>query len=255
MNPPNLMTSRSLTKVAEEFWQRTGGDRSFPCNLESGVLWILPLAIVRVPRLQTQSVRDWLCQNGIAARIIPTPDRPLRACIVASRGCGIVFLDGLDGADEQRMSLAHEVAHFILDYLIPRDRAIDALGPSILDVLDGDRPATPAERLSAVLRGVPIGVFSRLWHRGPAGGIEESGTLDCEDAAEGLALELLAPRREALRRIRRSGIDATDQQAIADFLRKDFDLPRGAARSYAVVLSTALKPTPTMRSWLGIDRG
>lgn len=248
------MKSSELTRIAEVFWRMTGGDRSFPRDLEAGVLWALPLAVVRIPRLQTQTVGDWLSRSGSAAQIVPSPNRRLRACIVASRGCGVIFIEGVDTADEQRMSLAHEIAHFILDYLLPRDRAISALGPSIIQVLDGDRPATPAERLSAVLRGAPIGVYTRLWHRGHAGRIEDSNTLDCEDAAEELALEMVAPRREVVSRIRRSGVDAGDPQTIADLLQARFGLPLPTATSYAAALSTALRPAPSMRSWLGIDR-
>jgi len=247
------MTSSELMRLAEGFWRMAGCERSFPRDLESGVLWALPLAVVRVPRLQTQNVRNWLSQNGGAVEIVPLPDRPLRACIVASRGCGIVFLDGVDQPDEQRLSLAHETAHFILDYLLPRDRAISALGTSIIQVLDGDRPATPAERLSAVLRGAPIGVYTRLAHRGRAGRVEDADTLACEDAADQLAMELLAPRREAIQRVSRSGLDAGDEGRIVELLQSDFGLPGPSANAYAKVLRSGVTRARSMRSWLGLD--
>ena len=82
-------------------------------------------------------------------------------------------------------------------------QAIAALGKSIAPVLDGDRLPTDAERLSAVLRGVTLGVYSRLWLRGPLGLARDTHVVAREDAADELALELLAPKREVVARASR----------------------------------------------------
>jgi hypothetical protein len=219
--------------------------------LEASILWALPLAVVKIPRLRVQVVRDWLEQGGFAP-IIPVAERELRACVVASRGRGVVFLDGSDPLDEQRLSLAHELAHFLLDYLLPRDRAIKTFGDSIVPVLDGDRPATPAERLSAVLRGVHIGGYARLWHRGPRGLAEDADVIAREDAADALALEILAPRRDVMSRVRTRDHNP-NSDALARILQVEFGLPMPTARAYAGVLSISERPTKSVRAWLGIE--
>lgn len=52
-----------------------------------------------------------------------------------------VLLDDADTPAEQRFSLAHEVAHFLLDYLQPREATRRKLGETALEVVDGLRPA------------------------------------------------------------------------------------------------------------------
>ncbi len=246
------MRDAEIRAVAADFWRLAGSPGNFPRNLEASVLWALPLAVVKIPRLRVQVVRDWLAQDG-CAQIIPASERELRACVVASRGRGVVFVDGTDPADEQRMSLAHELSHFLLDYLLPRERAIRALGGSIIPVLDGDRPATPAERLSAVLRGVHIGVYTRLWQRGPLGLAEEAEAVAREDAADALALELLAPRRDVLARSRKLNAGAT-ADAVAHLLRAEFGLPSSSARAYARVVCVSARPPRSIKAWLGIEK-
>lgn len=245
------MNDSDIRSAAESFWSLVGSRSAFPRDLEASILWSLPLVVVKIPRLRTQAVRDWLTQDGLG-HIVPAPERELRACIVACRGRGIVFIDGADSVEEQRMSLAHELAHFLLDYVLPRDQAVKSLGESILAVLDGDRAPTPAERLSAVLKGVPIGIYSRLWHRGPRGIAPSAGTLAREDAADVLALELLAPRRDVLQRARQCQ-DGMSAESLTALLQSTFGLPESSAWSYAGFLAASAKPTQSIKSWLGIN--
>ncbi len=244
------MHDAEIKSVAADFWKLAGSPANFPRDLEASVLWALPLAVVKIPRLRVRVVRDWLAQAGFT-QIIPAVERDLRACVVASRGRGVVFVDGADPADEQRMSLAHELAHFLLDYLLPRERTIQVLGHSIIPVLDGDRAAAPAERLSAVLRGVHVGVYTRLWKRGPLGLAEDAEVVAREDAADALALELLAPRREVLTRARLGDGDLSADSVI-QMLRVEFGLPMSAARAYADVVCVSARPSKSIRAWLGL---
>ncbi|MBI3301110.1 MAG: hypothetical protein HYZ72_03395, partial [Deltaproteobacteria bacterium] len=104
------------------------------------------------------------------------------------------FVCGPDEPEEQRLTVAHEVAHFLVDYLWPRQQVIQALGEHITDVLDGLRAATPAERAAAILSHVRLGAHVHLL---PRPGSDENSDLvvvHAEDRAERLALELVAPR-------------------------------------------------------------
>ena len=247
------LTENEVARQADEFWQLVGFVEPFPRSLETALLWALPLAVVKLPRLGLADLRDWLRDRGIDL----CPDlrhRPLRACLVARAGQGFVFVDGADPDDEQRLSLAHEIAHYIRDYWIPRERALAALGDDIADVLDGRRQPSPDERLAGVLRGVRIGVFTHLMERGTDGLVERISVLAAEDAADRLALELLAPRNDVLARVKAAGIAWKTPNAFAEaatLLRNDFGLPMLAAERYADVLVLSQRPSRSFREWLG----
>lgn len=234
--------------VASEFWAQSGVGGDPPRDLESAVLWSLPVYVVKVPRLGTEAVRVWLEERGLVD-LAPPGARRLRACIVAAKGMGLIFIDGADPEAEQRYSLAHEVAHFLLDYFLPRRRAVELLGAGILDVLNGDRSPSDQERFSAVLRGVKLGVYSRLWDRGPDGLALDIDAVGREDAADALALELLAPRGEATKAARELG---WDPDAVAEALTRRFLLPTDIASTYAKGLCITGRPSTSFREWLGV---
>jgi len=109
------MTEQEIAARADIFWQLAGDVEPFPRSLERAIAWALPLTLVKLPHLNIRNLRVWLDQFDIPC-MFSHLDRDLRACLVAKLGRGIIFLDGSDPDDERRFSLAHEVAHFILDY-------------------------------------------------------------------------------------------------------------------------------------------
>ena len=149
------MFDKDVSRCAERFWKRVGKYEQFPRTLETPISWALPIAIVKLPQLVLREIQQWLQERNIVLDF-RTPNRKLRACLIAKAGKGIVFLDGCDESDEQRLSLAHELAHYIRDYLEPREKALQFLGDRIADVLDGIRLPTPEERLSGILKRNPF---------------------------------------------------------------------------------------------------
>lgn len=181
--------------VANAFWERAGGRASFgaPADIERAAARALPVAVHRVAGLNTGVVAGLLARVGADPWLDGAP-RPLRGCLIADAGKALVLVDRDDPEDEQRMTVAHEVAHLLVHYLKPREDALTAFGPGILAVLDRTRPATLGEKLSSVLRNVPIKPFQHAMHRGQTG---HTGAINAmEDQADDLAIELLAPWRE-----------------------------------------------------------
>jgi hypothetical protein len=177
----------------------------------------------------------------------------MRGCLVARRGEGLVFLDGADPTQEQTFSLAHELSHFLLDYFLPRTRALDRLGPSVRDVLDGDRRPSHAERIDSLLQGVSIRTYGHLMDRAWSGEVAHIQTLDAEDRADRLALELLAPRTEVLRALASSSPHDSSRfsSRVIDLLCSQFGLPGDVAERYSPLLTAAARPRMTFREWLG----
>lgn len=248
------MTNETAAAWAQDFWKRAGRIEPFPRDLESTVSWVLPLAITKLPRLTLERARFWMASRGICTPTA-TADRSLRACLIARAGYGIVLLEGSDPADERRMSLAHEVVHFLLDYLNPREDALRVLGEGARAVLDGVRTPTADERLAGVLRGLHVGTYTHLMERSDAGTVDRLAVVESEDRADRLALELLAPRQAVLVRLASEqpstrGSGGAAVEAAQAVLMRDFGLPRVPARRYAAVVVAGAGPT-SFRTWLG----
>lgn len=205
---------------AAEFWELAGGPPSFPRDIERAAMLVHPLAVVKLPRLTTHDIATWLRTHDVVVSA-PLCEGEMAGCVVAHRGRAMIFVAGTDSPEEQRATVAHELAHFIRHYLAFRERAVRALGPAILEVLDGDRAATFVERARGLLREVPLGVHVHVLPREERGGVIDQ----VEREADELALELLAPREvatEYLRSIDASGLSPRERRRA---LGKHFGLP------------------------------
>ncbi len=249
------MTRTPLQEASERFWSSVGSGRIFPCNVEKAAVCALPLGILSLPRLWISDLAYWMERRGLKCPF-ESNDRPLRGCLVAFSGRGLIFMDGQDPEDERRFTVAHEVAHFILDYIEVRKRATDLLGAQVLEVLDGKRPATYEDRIHAVLADVSIGVHVHTMDRTKKGDIFRGSVLRMEESADLLALELLAPAEEVQLRLRSksTGSSFSDlMQCTATILEQEFGLPSSVAGPYAYQLVDSLTHGPSIKEWLGLE--
>ncbi len=248
------MVERRIARAAERFWSQAGGRPAPPADMERAVLWALPLDVQPVPGLTVARIAAWLSARGLP-HLPLGPARRLRGCLLACRGQGVVFVEADDPPEEQRFTLAHEAAHFLLDYQEKRERALARLGEAIRPVLDGERPPTRQERLHALLADVPLGLHAHLMERGPDGApCLEAADAECD--ADRLALELLAPEREVLALVQATGgaTYAARVSRAADALAARFGLPRAVAEGYARRL-LRLTGGPSVAEWLGLGAG
>ena len=224
--------------LARDFWRSAGRAPDYPAAIGIATCWAEPIGVVHVRQLTTGSLSSWL-RSG------PAPvNRELHGALVARRGRGLILVEAGDDDAERRFTIAHEVAHFIIEYRNPRDRIVSSLGGAVLEVLDGDRPPTTTERVHSLLEGVPLGPHLHLLERGLLRPREFAEA--AESAADRLALELLAPAREVRRRV---GARAS-RNAVEQALEGDFGLPRAVAGAYARRFESP--GTPSVREWLGI---
>jgi hypothetical protein len=219
-------------ELAACFWELAGSPPPFPRNLHRAVA-ALPLSVVDMAGVSVAGVKQWFRRIGICLPL-DEPERPLRACLVAWHGEVFAFLDLQDDTAERAFSLAHELGHFLRDYLQPRQMVSRRLGPAALEVLDGERAATPVERLRAVLRNVSLGPFTHLLRRDELGRPLTLAEREAEAAADRLAFELLAPAAAVG--------EATDPRELVDRIVRTFGLPREPAERYAAILLPALPP-------------
>jgi hypothetical protein len=229
-------------ELVQAFWHEVGQPEPFPRTLRGSLAWVpFSVTIKEKAGLGIDLVENYLAHQGIRWRCGQT-DRPLHACLVAYQGAAWISLDSQDQPCERTYSLAHELAHFLRHYRQPRQRAVAALGPGILDVFDGKRALRPSERLHALLRGMPTGVHVHLMERDEVA--VSPAVEQAEWEADLLAWELLAPADEVRSRLgQRDGFE----QAIT-LLVEEFDLPAGVAAQYADVLFPEQEDSPVVLS-------
>jgi hypothetical protein len=187
------MIHASAETLAGEFWAGTGLHDIFPRKIEQAIALKLPLALVGLSPLNAAAIGQWLQRRDIATRL-PADGRDLCGCLVALGGRGFIFICDADSPQEQRLTMAHETAHFLSDYLWPRQRVIHSLGEGIAEVLDGLRLATPAERAAAILSRIRLGPHIHVLPRPGTDEGSDVAVAHAEDRADRLALELVAPQ-------------------------------------------------------------
>jgi hypothetical protein len=229
-----------LVELAERFWTASGGTPASPRDLHAAVSLALPVTVVALPELTLERVESWLAARGIAHHFA-VGNRRLHGCLVATGGHGYAFIDGTDPADERRFTLAHEVAHFLLDYQVPRERATRALGDDIVAVLDGKRVATAEERLGAALSDWSLTMRTHLMER--TGDLGANAAAH-EERADRLAWELQAPAAEVCQSV------AEGRIAIEQVLIDRYGLPAAEAARYAKALRRHYAPPPSFVEWL-----
>lgn len=239
-----------IENTAQEFWELAGGSSEFPRDMQTAIILALPLEIYPVPALRVAHVLGWTRRVKITHRL-PGRDRRLHGCLLADKGKGTIFVDANNTDEEQRFTLAHELAHFLLDYQQPRQRAFNALGPSILPILDGERAPTVEERVHAVMSSVPLGAMSHVMER-PESGLPINLVIDIENRADRLALELLAPAQSLYAFMQQAKVPKGFDTRLVYLIRiltQEYGLPEAIASSYARYLLAELGE-PTFRDWL-----
>lgn len=235
------MNDLDLESLAAEFWEGTDLADDYPRDVEQAIALKLPVTVVKLPVVTVQAAGLWLRRHQRAAAF-PSYRRDLMGCLYADGGHGFIFVCGADAAEEQRFTLAHDAAHFLVDYWCPRQRVIAALGPAIVAVLDGQRRASPAERASATLSRVRLGPHYHLLPR--QGDVAEDRLACIEDRADELGLELVAPRERVLQRFQAMPAELrADTRAACAELGAWFGLPAYVFSPMLTALQRAKAPS------------
>ncbi len=232
-----------VAEAAASFWRAVACQPTYPCDLAPIVGRAYPVAVLSLACLSVERVERWLQERGISY-YSDCAERSLHGCLIAVRGHGLIFVDHCDPPEQQRYTLAHEIAHFLHDYLQPRQQALRRLGSAILPVLDGERPPTIEERLDAVLADCKPGFYIDLLPRTADDMEQVSALLRAEREADRLALELLAPAERVLTQVHQQQREACISEAADQWSRQmalrllttAYGLPENIAQGYAVLL-------------------
>jgi IrrE N-terminal-like domain len=225
------MISHDIERLAAGFWEEWGKDEPFPRDLEIPIHYLrTSVAICDLPMLCPPTIRNYLQERGHLLALT-TPRRWLDGCFYGHKELGFIFLEQNLEPERRRVVLAHEFGHFLAHYEAPRQRAARRLGAAVVPVLDGERPASAAERLSASLSGVRLSSYLHFMDRNEDGSHREPVTR-AEQTADELGLELLAPWRAVFARLRTGGTWPGTLPQWKELLATIFGLPQDSAGNY-----------------------
>jgi hypothetical protein len=228
-------------EAIEYFWNRVGEKEVYPRYLERSILVAFPIAIVKLPHLALASIENWLKFRQITFSF-NCESRFVQGCLIAYAGKGIIFCDGTDPIDEVRFTLAHETAQFLVDYWLPRQKAIEKFGNNIVKVLDGGREPTVTERIHATLETTAIGTVTNLMDRQEV----NVSISRVENTADKIGFGLLAHPYEVLRGMTMQ--QERFQQRLEILTKRlitGFGLPKGPAQTYANELLRSVGKGPS----------
>ena len=221
------MIAKALEDLAATFWDQVGPPPS-PRDLDYVIHCFRPsVSLVPLSNLNIQAIRQWLSRTGHSLEL-DARERPLNGCLVADHGAAFLFVRAGLPAEDHRMIVAHEFAHYLADYEQPRNRACRRVGPALLSIFDGDRPASAAEDIEASLAGIDLKPHVHYMERS-ADGTWSEAVNQVEQTANDLALELIAPWR-TVQETMQSGADEAEW---VETLRTQFGLPASWAEPYA----------------------
>lgn len=230
-----------LEHCAATFWEPIPERSSFPRDLERYLPLHYQASIKSLPGLTVQRVDEWLSTNGIGSTG-PSNSRRLDGCIIAQKGLAILFIDAALSVDERRMIVAHETAHYWIDYEVPRRRMKLRYGDGGLQILDQERPAETVEILMATAVGASIQAFYHYHFK------EHKQETEVEQRANTLACLLIAPRRDVLLLAKKRRMAGKDESKWLEMLHHEFGMPENWGRGYLPLLQRNLRER-SFSSW------
>jgi Zn-dependent peptidase ImmA (M78 family) len=232
---------RDWEHSAAAFWEPIPEKHCFPRHLEEHLSIYYDASITLLSTLTVKRVHGWLTASGIPNQS-PEHDRRLDGCIVAHHGHAFLLIDDALQPDERRMIVAHETAHFWIDYEWPRRRVASRFGQAGVELLDQERALSDADLLMATAAGVRIQTY---YHYHAKSAQQES---EVERRANTLACLLIAPPNNVISEAARRHIACDDDARWLTLLHQQFGMPERWGRGYLPLL--ARQPvSPSYSSW------
>ncbi len=243
-----------IERIAREFWSTVDQVYRDSFDIVSAVDASLIIDLVMIKELSLQKIETWLAERTISIEF-DVNDRGLHGALMIKTGSVFMFVEDSQNEIQQRFTVAHEVSHFLLDYHVPKEKAILALGKEIEDVLNGNLAASNPQLALSVIKGITIDPYTFLIENNGNGSFLSWSNFNSENEADYLALELLAPRAKVINET----VSSTKRLTYSQFTRKSqeiligkYGIPSEVARQYASELAYSVTNGPSFLDKLGL---
>ena len=180
------------------------------------------------------------------------PEIPLHGIVEVIDGLGIIGINDSDPPNEQVFTLAHELAHYLIEQMVPEKR-MDQCKEKLK--LVGRRAIDKThimDHLIGILRNLEVAPLRHYLTRGNLSGEQYLRIAHAETNADRLAFELLAPFSELIGAVD-SGSYVRTREKTYDVLVNDFHFPMGPANHYSGIVAERLYRGPSIKEWLKIE--
>lgn len=232
-----------LEEIASKFWEPFLAHKLYPIDIDRIVAFSdLPIIIVQLPDLTIKAVQQWTVQHNFPVSF-SAEDRLLHGFLLAHEGHGVIFVNGTDPPEERRYTVAHEIAHFLLDYHLQRQRLVRIFGETIIELLDGKRLPSLSERLQILTTDLPSPFLSHHLDSNTITAYDRCLVWKAEQRVDALATEILAPYKEVVQEIGSNNNAQAGYQfeLISNLLSEKFGLPATVSQTYAKYISQHIR--------------
>lgn len=239
------ISSMQIQQVAKAFWKASLLEIKFPISttlLEQAILLTEPIAVIKLNKLNLLEISKYFTARGNSISC-PLDNKELYGFILSHNGYTYIFLNGTESVQEQRFTLAHEFAHYLSDYKLPRQSIIEKCGVSIIEALNNKRHFTTEEKLLALVQGYSLKAFTYLLDASATSAFERLHVWKAENKADELAMEILAPYTHILQDINRDSIVksfSSLQQYLPKLLQVKYGFTINLARLYGKSLAARI---------------
>lgn len=240
-------TKLQLERIAQEFWSKADQTHRSNFDILNAVPSVLPIDVVHLPALSLRTIESWFRDRHVHLEL-DADERIRHGFIILCEGVGFIFLNADDSLIDQRFTIAHEASHFLLDHRMPKERAVLEIGTDIKTVLNGASEPSVYHHVKALIKGIDIRPGSHLLEKNGSGSCRSWNNFNSENEADYLALELLAPRLNAIRDTLTGSKRLNYRQFVGscrEILRERYQLPSAIAEHYAIELGSSVTGGPS----------
>lgn len=243
----------TMERIAREFWATTKSEFRFNYDLINVVESTLNVQLIRMPQLCPIKINSWLNNQNIGIQIEDNGQN-LHGALLIQNGTVLMFIDTTENTTWQRYTLAHQVSRFLLEYQMPRERAILSFGKEIAGVLKGKNDASVTELVQSAFNDVSNKTYTLLLEKkGDRVTTGEDPSLT-DNPADFLALELLAPRYQIIQETASKSVFlsyAPFKRKCRELLIGKYRIPTEIAHKYACELAGSVTNGPSFFSRFG----
>lgn len=242
-----LLSATAIEALATDFAEETRFEPGNAETLKGAIDATNRVRVRKVKKLTVEKVQERLSRSQIDIELTYKAD--IEGFLIVVGGDALIFLDP-DPPERFQFNLAHEIAHYLIEYHHPASRVQRGLGMEALQMKNGEVALSIEMRIKAFLMKINIQPFTHLLDLSGLSARDRIRVSNAEINADRLAFELLAPFQQVKPVVmaKRYGDVVNKAEKL---LRAHYGFPDIEAGLYAEWIGSRITGGRTMEERLG----